>query len=91
MLGVVWTRSPFRVVLHREDRLRVVLEPSDSAIVAIGVAYCKVRAYKAVGVNSETVVLRANVDAFTIGGDNRMISAMVTKLHLECAAAHRQR
>ena len=91
MLGVVRTRSPFRVVLHRENRLRGVLEPSDSAIVAICMAYFKARSCKTVGVNSEPMVLRANIDAFTIGRNNRMISAMVAKLHLESAATHRQR
>ena len=68
-----------------------MLEPSDSAIVAICVAYFKGRPCKTVRVNSETMVLRADIDAFTIGRNNRMISAMVTKLHLESAAAHRQR
>ena len=46
MLGVVRARSSFWVVLHREDRLRGVLEPSDSAIVAICVAYFKARSCK---------------------------------------------
>ena len=91
MLGVVRTRRPFRVVLHRENRLRSMLEPSDSAIVAICVAYFKGRPCKTVRVNSETMVLRADIDAFTIGRNNRMISAMVAKLHLESAATHRQR
>ena len=91
MLGVVRTRSSFWVVLHREDRLRGVLEPSDSAIVAICVAYFKARSCKTVRVNSEAMVLRADIDAFTIGRNNRMISAMVTKLHFESAAAHSQR
>ena len=91
MLGVVRPRSPFRVVLHRENRLRGVLEPSDSAIVAICVAYFKARSCKTVRVNSEAMVLRADVNAFAIGRNNRMISTMVTKLHLESAAAHRQR
>ena len=56
MLGIMWARSGFRMILHRDNWQGLVAHAFDALVVEINVGYFNIRR-EAVGLHRKTVIV----------------------------------
>src|SRR5262245_47305401 len=90
IVRVVRTRRCFRMVLHAKRGNRSVFHSFDSIVIQIEVSDFYVVRVQTFRVDGESVILCRDLHLLPLEIQNRMVSAMVTKLQFVGASAKRQ-
>src|SRR5262249_7436262 len=86
VMRVMRTGRCFGVILHAEKRQRAVAQAFERVVVQIDVGQLDIALLERIGIDSEVVVVRGDLNLAALKAFHRMIAAVVPELQLVCPA-----